>query len=366
MKLGQLPGTALAVVRSQLNSAQLRVVACTRRRLCECVREHRLQATERGGWSHHEPANLDSCAGSTNELREELYLNPGYLPGAPGERTGYKKVLLIRHGESEAQAARKTGRSRYSSAMRDCGLTRTGWRQAEQLNQLLIASHECDLVVCSSLTRAIQTACLCTYGLDAPIISHPGVAEVGGQIPENQPRKLKELLGDHSMNCLPRFGDIDFGLLANPDPARKSEQDLGLKSFLEFLNTRPETHVFVVCHHNVILKLLQWYNLRGSIHKVPNCVPITCEFDGNKMISAQLPGREIQISNPNSNQSAPIRGLTRLEQLQEKLARKAGKGSSKKLPQSKMSKTARRELQEMQRAEKAAAGEGKQPRRKNR
>ena len=45
----------------------------------------------------------------------------------------------------------------------------------------------------SPLTRALETALRVFGARDVPLICHPGVAEVGGGIPENEARSLAEL-----------------------------------------------------------------------------------------------------------------------------------------------------------------------------
>jgi probable phosphoglycerate mutase len=80
------------------------------------------------------------------------------------------RVLLVRHGESNATV------SRLMAGERACtGLSALGRRQAERLRERLAAGHEgrIDTLWSSSLPRALETAGILVTGL-------PGVREVRG------------------------------------------------------------------------------------------------------------------------------------------------------------------------------------------
>ena len=78
----------------------------------------------------------------------------------PLETTGHEvRLCFIRHGQSKAQMAPRC--LRRTALYRDAGLTQNGIKQAKSLPQLLAdAGFEPDLIVCSGLTRALQTACI--------------------------------------------------------------------------------------------------------------------------------------------------------------------------------------------------------------
>ena len=90
-----------------------------------------------------------------------------------------------------------------------------------------------------------------------------GIAEIGSGIPENQARDIATLMKDPVLTDIPRFSDVDFRELAEVD------DDAGLCDFVVWLGERPEANVLVVCHHNVILKLLNMHGLRNKLSKVP-------------------------------------------------------------------------------------------------
>jgi len=298
-----------------------------------------------------EPQSVLSCLGSTDQLRTELYLDtprPQNSSGASAEDSEptyvaravasgppcYRKhVVLVRHGESDGQTAKSRGLLRSHESLLDCGLTRKGWTQAYTLSkswsQHSAEDAPIELVVCSSLTRAIQTACIATEGFDCPIVSHPGCAELGGgkSIPENRSRPVRELRRDDALTSIPRFAEVDFSLAEG-----ESGSEENLSSFLEWLRCRPEAEVFVVCHHNVILKLLNMFKLRGSLHKVANCVPMHCVFEGNQMVD--MSERSIKLADivegDTPQKGSAVQPQNRAGKLKEKLAAKALANNTRK------------------------------------
>jgi phosphohistidine phosphatase SixA len=126
------------------------------------------------------------------------------------DETQCKTVYLIRHGQSEGQAARKQKRDQHDLDLTDCGLTSTDRNQAKQIPNLL-GDVTIDLVVSSPLTRALNTAVLGFPNHDMMV--HYEVRELGSRIPENTPRPMKKVMKtlqadieDHAS-----FGfDIDF------------------------------------------------------------------------------------------------------------------------------------------------------------
>jgi len=202
-----------------------------------------------------------------------------------------KNIILIRHGESLGQVAKARGRSRKHPDLLDCFITQKGIGQASQLKDSI---QNIDLVCTSPLTRAITT-CALAFGniadqeleeegatITTPFICHPDLAEVGSSIPENMGRPIKKVLKDikrtlpycEEISCLDK---IDFSLLPKswPDIGKpKSLTNHSLMNFLEWLNSRPETNIVVVCHYNVIIRLLN-----RAVNFVENCSPILCTMN---------------------------------------------------------------------------------------
>eukprot|EP00591_Stephanopyxis_turris_P006507 CAMPEP_0195507040 /NCGR_PEP_ID=MMETSP0794_2-20130614/567_1 /TAXON_ID=515487 /ORGANISM="Stephanopyxis turris, Strain CCMP 815" /LENGTH=216 /DNA_ID=CAMNT_0040633577 /DNA_START=38 /DNA_END=688 /DNA_ORIENTATION=- len=189
-----------------------------------------------------------------------------------------KEVLLIRHGESQGQTAKSRGLSRKDPILTDCGLSRKGEKQAISL-QSQLQHQEFDLICTSPLTRAMTT-CVLGLGKHAqrgiPFVCHPDLAEIGGSIPENiaRPvknvvRDVKRLTGRHAV-----VDAIDFSNIPAhwPNESNESFPLSNGESFKDWLFRRPERRVAVVCHHNVITRKL----LPLAPFPVKNCAPILC------------------------------------------------------------------------------------------
>jgi phosphohistidine phosphatase SixA len=159
----------------------------------------------------------------------------------------YKTIYFIRHGESLGQIATTHDR-RHNEKLKDCGLSPWGIRQSQQqlrhffVHQQQNSNNKVELILCSPLTRAIQTAILAfgsdmedeaavaTSGHAIPsvdqksdhtsrnsassdsastvttsatvtkskksspkILIHYHLREMGSNIPENQPRTMKQV-----------------------------------------------------------------------------------------------------------------------------------------------------------------------------
>eukprot|EP00928_Gymnodinium_smaydae_P001140 TRINITY_DN10414_c0_g1_i2.p1 TRINITY_DN10414_c0_g1~~TRINITY_DN10414_c0_g1_i2.p1 ORF type:complete len:244 (+),score=46.74 TRINITY_DN10414_c0_g1_i2:60-791(+) len=194
-----------------------------------------------------------------------------------------KRVTLIRHGESAAQGFKRRERWNPSSHhLRDVALAPAGELQAANLR---LDGEPPELVVCSPLTRAVQTALLAFGTSKVPIVAHPCLREaapraygaVGSpQQPECRGRPVNELVAD---GRLPEVARVDWSLMPpGSEPwwsevvESEEEFEQRLSSFSAWLSDRPETSFAVVCHFYVIQTLLKVKGL-----KVQNCLPIACE-----------------------------------------------------------------------------------------
>lgn len=125
------------------------------------------------------------------------------------------RILLVRHGESEYNSAR-----RFAGHV-DVGLTETGLRQVERLRQRL-ADEKIDAVYSSDLKRAQRTAEVLIQGRGMIITTCPELREISYGEVEGLP-----------------FSDIQRSY---PELAKQiSNTDLGMKfpggeSFLEFVD----------------------------------------------------------------------------------------------------------------------------------
>lgn len=216
-----------------------------------------------------------------------------------------KNIVLIRHGESLGQTAHKRGMSRSDPSLKDCFLSKKGVLQASELRSSgILDQYSFDLVCTSPLSRALSTCILAlgniieeeggelrddrkiedtTRKTRTPFIARADLCEFGKGIPENQGtplRKLKKIVKANlrivspSVECVDH---IDFSMLppswpnvdTNADDYHHNESDID--TFLNWLESRPEKNVAVVCHFNVI----RWM-LNNRIGHVPNCTPIEC------------------------------------------------------------------------------------------
>ncbi len=124
-------------------------------------------------------------------------------------------VCLIRHGQSLAQGTPK--QERRMEKYLDCACSPRGIAQAHALPGHIVLNgglEGIELVISSPLKRALTTALLgfrdrrsvvirsrmsqsihILTDLDqVPIVVHPGVRELGTDIPENQARSLQDIL----------------------------------------------------------------------------------------------------------------------------------------------------------------------------
>lgn len=79
-----------------------------------------------------------------------------------------KEVVLIRHGESIANRTRGSVRQ-HDLGLKDAKLSGEGQRQAEALQKHKDLSG-IQVVICSPLSRALQTACIAFAHREVPII----------------------------------------------------------------------------------------------------------------------------------------------------------------------------------------------------
>jgi hypothetical protein len=183
-------------------------------------------------------------------------------------------VVLVRHGESLAQARDRSTTKRTDPSLRDCGLSRVGVQQAQALRGKLAGlslAPEPELLLCSPLKRAIQTA-LHAFPDSRRIVVHPGLTERGGRIPENQPCARAELEADTELMGLQGSGSLDFSLLPSGWPSASETPHTGAeRALLDFLGRREERYIVAVTHHNLSQKLLGWRTRR-----VENCDPMPC------------------------------------------------------------------------------------------
>ncbi|GAX27642.1 hypothetical protein FisN_13Hh267 [Fistulifera solaris] len=209
-----------------------------------------------------------------------------------------RTVYLIRHGQSKGQVASEDDR-RFDESLTDCGLTDLGKEQAAN-----ILLSEIDLIVCSPLTRALQTA-LIAFPEHSQIVCNYDLREVGSMIPENLPRKIHEVQAD-----LQEWGldvaKIDFES-QKPDqwpnrhetPPKVVRRDRIRDVFVRLAEKLPPDmeRIAVICHYHVIRTALsdpfdakQSRDIQRNLHP-KNAEPIRCLLHGDgrlQMCSEEL------------------------------------------------------------------------------
>lgn len=201
----------------------------------------------------------------------------------------------MRHGESIAQGFPKGERWRVDNdILRDAPLAPSGEDQARKLRGLLVerGGPHVELVVCSPLTRALQTAIIAFGDAGVPILPHPGIRENGArgcgapgsrQQPECTGRCLADLRSDMRLQSRSVDWSATFAIESS-SAAWWSETietqeclDGRLNDFCDWLARRPEVSFAVVCHFNVITRLLRTRRMQ-----VENCRPYYCTVSGRE------------------------------------------------------------------------------------
>lgn len=134
-----------------------------------------------------------------------------------------------------------------------------------------------DLVLCSPLTRAVETATLIFPGQVVQIQTQ--LREVGSAIPENQLRVLSQVLRDvhKSTGIEPTVEVLDLPpherhTNATPKVVRRDRLQQWLQHWLA---NRPEETIAIVCHFHTIRALLRNpYDVRAVQVAPENCVPL--------------------------------------------------------------------------------------------
>jgi broad specificity phosphatase PhoE len=263
--------------------------------------------------------------------QDELVYNYEQVPPMVG--SSYKIIYMIRHGESLGQTATRAVRCTDPS-LRDCALSRRGQEQARQLRQYFAddGMPKIQLVLCSPLARAIQTAGL-AFGRDdtdqnddaavegyshpTQIIIHYHLRELGSNIPENQPRSMKQVkrhliahggidasvwerqIDTLSLELPPRNDwsakkhlkshcDDDDVHSSWPYQNQEHSPDVIRRDYVQYVlhwlaAARPETCVAVVCHYHVIRTALTapsspYRKGKGCNMNVKNASPIKCHL----------------------------------------------------------------------------------------
>ena len=182
-------------------------------------------------------------------------------------------VQLVRHGKSVAQE--QCGAARLAESMRDAPISSAGRKQAECLAQSIrstAGAGEQTIIVSSPLTRALQTAAILRKGsalTNEKIQIHPGLAEHGACMPENQGRSVANLSREQMF-----VESVDFSSIDDSSWPGTGGCLARLAEFARWLAEQQFAHVVVVSHKMTIEALLQGLHVKSASSSVQNCVPI--------------------------------------------------------------------------------------------
>ncbi|CAF2958972.1 unnamed protein product [Rotaria sp. Silwood2] len=131
-----------------------------------------------------------------------------------------------------------------------------------------------DLIVCSPLTRALQTYLLVFNTQNhTPLIIHPDLQEVCTE-PCDIGRSINQLmikfpsLFDQLKTMEQTFGNIEWLDKTNPESTYSPKQiKQRAKRFLQWLINRSEQHIFIISHNLMLKELIQGDNQqRFNLH----------------------------------------------------------------------------------------------------
>lgn len=156
---------------------------------------------------------------------------------------GRSEFLFIRHGRTEGNVRRiLVGRT-------DIPLDDLGYRQAEALADHVVELARPDVIVASPLLRAKETAQAIANRLDLPVEIEPEIAELNFGSYEGW---SFEDIRAHRPDFAAQFSDLDFDAHW-PDGERLSEFHLRVRTALNTLARRYESHTAIVVSHGGVL-----------------------------------------------------------------------------------------------------------------
>ena len=165
-----------------------------------------------------------------------------------------KKLYFIRHGVSQHNVLFHNLGKRvfYDKRFYDTTLTSHGIEQAKRLQQTWEKLDQIDLIICSPLTRTIQTANYIFSHTKKKIISHDMLKEFPQGLQTVNKRKEKDEL-------LKLYPTIDFtevnhvNNIWNPEREETiDELNQRIEKFKKFIKTRDEKNIAIVGHNSFI------------------------------------------------------------------------------------------------------------------
>ena len=186
-------------------------------------------------------------------------------------------ILLVRHGESEANLG-----GVFAGCRTDARLTEKGLMQAERYSEYAVANYKIDAVYSSPLSRAYNTGKACADRLGVDIKVHDGVREIDGG--EWEGYTLDEIANLYKDEFEVWMSDI----AACQCPEGESVREMGervLKALTEIALENDGKTVLVATHYTPI-RAIQSKVSTGSFDKmsefehIPNTSITELFFDG--------------------------------------------------------------------------------------
>ena len=166
-----------------------------------------------------------------------------------------KSLYLIRHGISQHNVLfHNLGKKVfYDSRFYDTKLTPEGHEQSILLGKTWENIHEIDLVLCSSLTRTLETARNIFSSINVPIIALDIIKEFPQGLHTCNKRSDKKEL-------IQQFPEIDFSEVVTEEDNlwndRREETidelDHRITSFNSFIKSRKEENIAIISHNSFI------------------------------------------------------------------------------------------------------------------
>ncbi len=191
-----------------------------------------------------------------------------------------KVVYFMRHGQSFANCYPMRKRQ-HDESLTDSPLTELGMLQSRDM-QSIVKRFRAQLVVCSPLTRSIQTTCIAfEKETSSPFIAWPLCTEFHPQYPESQGRVVDELRVDESLTSLSRFKDVCFNDVVGKWWASAAEYSR-VHAFLAWLRFTPLSRIAVVSHSGFIRAVIRAARFGGEL-SLHNCSWISTRWAASSL-----------------------------------------------------------------------------------
>lgn len=186
-----------------------------------------------------------------------------------------KTIIFIRHGEAEHNIGfQQFGeKAYYDQKYKFAGLTKLGYDQAKTLADNINKNiPKPDIILCSSLDRAIQTA-IAIFGNQSNISITDDLRELNYDHPVNERRTLKDLQNLYKIDTSRITSDQDV-LFTNGDTYDRVDKMFDLLLDMDF-----ET-IVVISHHDFLYRFIQKF-IDPKVSNIPNCCSFIYELKDN-------------------------------------------------------------------------------------